>query len=408
MKKKRRNIVGKTALLAIIVAVTAFSAAYFFFPALFFKSSGERWSGGAAAEDITPGRVNILLMGFDRDASREGVYSIFRPDTLMIASLDLKNRDVSLISIPRDSYVKIANSEIYDKINHSYMYGYRREGAGDAHQSGIDTTIGTVEDFLGGVPIHYYVSVDMDGVREMVDRVGGVYFDVKYPVRSDFGRGYLMLDEGYQLLDGNKFLTYVRDRSVGGDFGRAARQQEIMIEAFSQIKKRGKIWDIPALYSSARHSMETNLNKAQIVQLALLGLRVKADTISTHVFTGSIQFAPQGGLDISYVVIDEQLRVQLIKEVFGADVPAREQITLPGPSYRPPEPLPSEWIEPEEREPEEDPESPEEDGSEPEGNGEEGETDPENGEGGEDEADNGSGSGSNGDNAVPEGEIMEE
>ncbi len=387
MKKKRRNLVGRTAFLAVFVALTAFGAAYFFFPSLFFKSSGERWSGGVTAKDITPGRVNILLLGFDRDAGREGVYSIFRPDTLMIASIDLKSRDVSLLSIPRDSYVKIANSEIYDKINHSYMYGYRREAAGDPHQSGIDTVIGTVEDFLGGVPIHYYVSVDMDGVREMVDRVGGVYFDVKYPVRSDFGRGYLLLDQGYQLLDGNKFLIYVRDRSVGGDFGRAARQQEIMIEAFKQIRKQGRLKDIPALYRSAQHSIETNLNTAQIVQLALFGLRVKADTITAHVFTGSIQFAPQGGLDISYVVVDEQLRVKLIKEVFGADVPPREQITLPGPSYRSPEPLPSEWLEHSGAEhiPGEDPDELEDDEAEQEGDEGGGEEDPENGEGGEDE-----------------------
>lgn len=404
MKKKRRNLVGKTAFLAIIVAVTAFSAAYLFFPALFFKSSGERWSGGVTAGDITPGRVNILLLGFDRDAERDKSYSIFRPDTLMIASLDLKSRDVSLLSIPRDSYVRIANSEIYDKINHSYMYGYRREDAGDPHQSGIDTTIGTVEDFLGGVPIHYYVSVDMDGVRDMVDRVGGVYFDVEHPVRSDFGRGYLMLDQGYQLLDGDKFLIYVRDRSLGGDFGRAARQQQIMIEAFKQIKKRGKLRDMPALFGSARHSLETNLNTAQIVQLALFGLRVQADAISAHVFTGSIQFAPQGGLDISYVVVDEQLRVRLIKEVFGADVAPREQITLPGPSYRPPEPLPSEWLEPPEAEPlpEGDPEAPDDEGGELDGDGDGGGPDPENGEGLEDETGNGNGAGSGG--VVDDGE----
>ena len=137
----------------------------------------------------------------------------------MIASLNFKSNEVSLVSIPRDSYVKIAGTEIYDKINHSYMYGHGLPDVKDPHQSGIDTTIRTIEDFLGGIPIHYYVTVDMDGVREVVDQVGGVYFDVKYPVRSDYGRGYLMLDQGYQLLDGKKFLIFVRDRSVGGDFG---------------------------------------------------------------------------------------------------------------------------------------------------------------------------------------------
>lgn len=343
MKKLKRNLVKKTALLALVVAGVAFTAAYLFFPALFFKSSGERWSGASAAENITPDRVNILLLGFDRDAERDKTFTSYRPDTIMIASINFKSKEVSLVSIPRDSYVKIAGTETYDKINHSYMYGHGLPGVKDPHQSGIDTTIRTVEDFLGGIPIHYYVTVDMDGVREVVDQVGGVYFDVKYPVRSDFGRGYLMLDQGYQLLDGKKFLIYVRDRSVGGDFGRAARQQEILIEAFSQIKQRGKLKDIPVFYRSMQNNVETNLNAAQIAQLAVFGLKIKPDTITAHVFPGSIQYAPRNGLDISYVVINEQARVELIKEVFGADVLTRPQITLPGPSHRPvQQPQPSE------------------------------------------------------------------
>ncbi len=336
MKKKKRSLVRQTAFLALLIAVIAFSTAYFCFPALLFKSSGgSGWSDASATESITPNRVNILLLGFDRDAGRESVYSIFRPDTIMIASLDLKERSVSLVSIPRDSYVKIAGTEIYDKINHSYMYGYNMAGVTDKHQSGVNTVIRTVEEFLGGIPVNCHVIVDMDGAREVVDRVGGVYFDVKHPVRADFGRGALLLDQGYQLLDGEKFLTFVRDRSIGGDFGRASRQQEVLVEAFRQIKERGKLRDIPAMYRSVQNNVETNLNAAQIAQLALFGLRVKAEDISMDVFTGSGQYAPRNGLNISYVVINEQSRVELIKKVFGVDVPAREQITLPGPGMAP-------------------------------------------------------------------------
>lgn len=333
MKKMKRNLFKKTIIFVLVLAGTVFAGIYILSPALFFKNSGSRWGGISAAENITPERVNILLLGFDRSAERDKTFSSFRPDTIMIASLNFKSKQVSLASIPRDSYVKIAGKEIYDKINHSYMYGHDLPGVKDAHQNGIDTTIRTIEDFLGGIPIHYYVTVDMDGVREIVDQVGGVYFDVKHPVKSDCG--YIMLEQGYQLLDGNKFLTFVRDRSVGSDFGRAARQQEIMIEAFKQIKSQGKLADIPAYYSTVQNNVETNLSMAQIAQLGLFGLRVKADTITTHVFSGSNQFAPRNGLDISYVVIDEQARVKLIKEVFGADVLVRPQIVLPGPAYRP-------------------------------------------------------------------------
>jgi anionic cell wall polymer biosynthesis LytR-Cps2A-Psr (LCP) family protein len=109
---------------------------------------------------------NVALLGFDRSAARESQYSLFRPDTIMIAALNFRSGKVALVSIPRDSYVKIHGTGVYDKINHSYMYGFIRT-ADDAnpHLGGIENVIRTVEDFLGGIAIHDYVIVDMDGAK---------------------------------------------------------------------------------------------------------------------------------------------------------------------------------------------------------------------------------------------------
>ena len=119
-----------------------------------------------------------------------------------------------------------------------------------------------------------------------------------------------------------------------------------MIEALHQIKKRGKLSDIPALYRSIQDNLETDLSAAQIAQLALFGLKLNTDEITTHLFEGSCQTAPKNGLNISYVVIDEKKRVELIEAVFGVKVSERPQITLPGPVQNKPEPaaepLPSE------------------------------------------------------------------
>lgn len=339
MKKIKRKQIIKVTTITLTVAVLSFATAYFFFPSLFFKANSGK-GGAAAAEKFDTDRVNIVLLGFDRNDIRSRNSSVFRPDTIMIAALDFKGKEVSLLSIPRDSYVKIAGTDTYDKINHAYMYGYNAAEGEDKHQSGIDTTIRTIEDFLGGIPIHYYVTVDMESVVEVVDQVGGVYFDVKYPIRTHYGKGRLLVDKGYQLLNGKQFLCYVRDRSVGGDFGRASRQQEILIEAFKQLKQRGKLKDIPALYRSLQNNVETNLKVAQIAQLAVFGMQIKPDQINTHVFTGTCQYAPRNGIDICYVVINEQARVELIKEVFGVNVPLRPQITLPGRSQKP-DPVPS-------------------------------------------------------------------
>ncbi|HOL18280.1 MAG TPA: LCP family protein, partial [Bacillota bacterium] len=170
----------------------------------------------------------------------------------------------------------------------------------------------------------------MDAVVEIVDRLGGVDYEVEYPVRADFGRGELLLEEGFQRLDGRSFLTYIRDRSVGGDIGRSRRQQQVLIAAFSQLKNKGSLSSLPALYRSLQDNLETNLSPAQVASLAMFGTRVEPEQIRTYVFPGSIQFAPQGEIDVSYVVIDEEARVELIREVFGAAVEQRAQIVLPG------------------------------------------------------------------------------
>ncbi|NLA11033.1 MAG: LCP family protein [Firmicutes bacterium] len=332
-KRKRILIIAAIMMTAIIAVGTGL---YFISPGYLFKFGDKK--GAAAAEQFTGGRLNVVLLGFDGDKHRGATSSVFRTDTIMIASLDLKTNEVSLVSIPRDSYVKIAGLDRYDKINHSFVHGYNAGKGEDKHQNGIDTVIRTVEDFLGGIPIQYYVAVDMDGVAEVVDRVGGVYFDVEHTIRGD-----LLLYKGRQLLNGRAFLVFVRDRSVGGDFGRASRQQQILIEAFQQIKEKGKLRDIPALFRSLQNNIETNLSAAQIAQLALIGMKVKPDQITSHVFTGNSQLAASGGLNISYVVIDEKKRVQLIREAFGMEVAERPQPVLPAPLKRPssPEPSPS-------------------------------------------------------------------
>ncbi len=341
MRRLNRKKVLIIALLTLAVITAVCAGFYLISPAHLFKFGDK--SGAAAAEQFTGGRLNIVLLGFDGDGARSKSSSVFRTDTIMIGSLDLKTNEVSLVSIPRDSYVKIAGTNRYDKINHSYVHGYNAGKGKDKHRNGIDTVIRTIEDFLGGIPINYYVTVDMDGVAELVDRVGGVYFDVPYQVRTNYGKGRLLVDKGYQLLDGSSFLRFVRDRSVGGDFGRASRQQEIMVEAFRQIKEKGKLRDIPALFRSVQNNIETNLSAAQIAQLALIGMKVKPDQITTHVFTGSSRYAASGGVNVSYVVIDEKKRVELIREAFGMEVAERKPPVMPAPikGAVPTEPVPS-------------------------------------------------------------------
>ncbi len=285
-------------------------------------------------------RINIVLLGFDRSAARDKGQSLFRPDTIMIASMNVKEARVSLVSIPRDSYVRIHGTDIHDKINHSYMYGYYRAGEGeDPHEIALQTVLKTVQDFLGGIPLHAYLAVDMDGAANVIDSIGGVYYDVEFDVRSDFGRGRILVPKGYQLLDGKHFMHYVRNRAgnQGGERGRTERQQEILIALFDQLKSSGSLVKIPEIYRGFDASTETSLTIPQIAALGLFGLRVDSSEITTNVFSGQGQLSYRNGQNIWYLVIDEDMRVKIIKEVFGVSVEKRTQIRLPGPVMPEPE-----------------------------------------------------------------------
>lgn len=274
--------------------------------------------------------VNILLLGFDRTASRDKRYRLYRPDTIMIASLNFKTKKATLVSIPRDSYVKISGMEGYDKINSAYMYGYEYLGSeGNRHQSGLNTVLSTVQDFLGGVPIHYYIKMDMDAVVAIIDQLGGFDYEVEVQVREP-GSYQLLLDKGRQHLNGSQFLDYIRFRGVDGDFGRIERQQSILISAFNQLKQAGRLTDLPPIVRSLTERVESNLTWSQMAALALFGREVDEGDIKSLVFPGSSQYASRGGQDLFYLVINEKARVEIIKLVFGVQVDENPQIVLPG------------------------------------------------------------------------------
>jgi len=277
---------------------------------------------------------NVLLLGFDRSAAREEQMSLFRPDTIMIAAVDFSSRKVSLVSIPRDSYVSINGSDTFDKINHSYMYGYYRRAEGeDRHQGGLETAIRTIEDFIGGIPIHAYLIVDMDGAKEIVDAVGGVVIDVENDVRSNYGRGDILVAAGRQRLDGAAFMQFVRSRAdnLGGERGRTQRQQEALIALFSQLLSARGLISLPAFYRAVDTNIETSLNTLQLLTLGLFGLRLDFSLVEGYVFAGEGKLSNRDGNNIYYLVIDDDYRLEIIERVFGLQVERLDLPYLPGP-----------------------------------------------------------------------------
>jgi len=275
--------------------------------------------------------VNIGMLGFDRGWNREayGEY-LFRPDMLAVFTINFETDEISVVRIPRDSYVPIYGMDgFHDKINHSYYNGYRRGGGEDNHADGIRYTLHTVSNVLGGIPIHYYLSVDMYSVIELVDAMGGIYYEVEEEIiDKHWIIGRVLVPEGPQLMDGKTFLRYLqyRDDKTSQDYGRIDRQMNLLRETFYYLREKGRITDIPATYRIYKDYVETDLSYTQIAALAYYGRDIEVSDDNLHFYT--LQGSGQMKDGVWYLVLNQRDRVQVIKDVFGIDAEPWPPIVL--------------------------------------------------------------------------------
>jgi LCP family protein required for cell wall assembly len=258
-------------------------------------------------------RVTVLLMGLDfRDW--EGDTSPSRTDTLILMTLDPQTGTAGMLSIPRDLWVNIPNFES-GKINTAYQLGeiYDVEGGGAA------LAIETVENLLG-VPINYYALVDFGAFVRFIDEIGGVKIDIPDRIGVDLvgAKNFRVLQPGIQTLSGEVALAYVRARNTaGGDFDRAARQQQVLIGIRDRILDFDLLPHLisraPVLYNDLADSVRTNLNLEQGIRLAVLALQVPKENITRAVIDNqyvTIDKSPLG-LDILTPIPD---RIRLLRD----------------------------------------------------------------------------------------------
>ncbi len=239
---------------------------------------------------------NVLVIGVDLRPNdpTEGA----RSDTLIVVHIDPVQKWASMLSIPRDSLVKIPNDQCPNaagtKINAAYACGYRNPeiyGTGiDPEDAGAALAAETVEQFLG-IKIPYTAQVDFNGFQKIVDTLGGVPVDVpraildaEYPT-EDYGYMRLYIPAGLQRMDGTTALRYARTRHADNDFGRAQRQQQVLQAVLDEIKRQGIVSQISTatkLLDVASQYVRTNLridDTSTLTGLANLAQELKADRI---------------------------------------------------------------------------------------------------------------------------------
>jgi LCP family protein required for cell wall assembly len=211
------------------------------------------------------GVTNILLFGLDNRSENEKGHS----DTIMIASIDRKNKSVKLTSLLRDMYVPIPGKKD-NRINTAYFMG------------GPALAIKTVNSNFD-MNIEDYVTVDFHAMELIIDLVGGIeidipqneikvinqYIDELNKISRDGSKTNRITKSGLQTLDGRQAVAYARNRYVGrDDFDRTARQRKVMSELF----KKGmsiSITKIPDLVTTVLPNVTTSLDKTEIIELAV-------------------------------------------------------------------------------------------------------------------------------------------
>ena len=209
-----------------------------------------------------PARTNILILGIDR--APEGT-DASRTDTNIVLSINPLRPIVNMLSIPRDLWVNIPD-EGENRINTAHFFAEANEPG-----SGPRASMQTIRENFG-IPIDYYVRIRFDGVKEIVEAMGGL--NIELPEAMS---GY---EAGTHLLDGDQALAFVRDRSGSDDFFRMQRGQ-LAVKAMVKQSLKPSNW--PKLPAVAMAAMKTMDNNIPVWQMPRIGLAVARAALTDRI-----------------------------------------------------------------------------------------------------------------------------
>lgn len=272
-------------------------------------------------------RTTILLMGIDK---RQGMDQerAFRTDTMMLITIDPVGKRLGMLSIPRDLWVNIPGYESRDRINTANFKGdaFRLPGGGPA------LAMETIAVNLG-IQVDNYIRINFTAFEALIDEIDGVEIDVPQtiddPRYPDCCTGYdpLYIPQGVRHMDGSLTLKYARTRATyGGDFDRAARQQQVLLAVRDKILNMKMLTKLvaraPKLYSTLSGSYDTDLTLEKIVDVMGLVREIDGDNIQSVVINGDYlmnEFTTSEGAQV--VLLDSQAFRKLREQMFYKPAP---------------------------------------------------------------------------------------
>lgn len=275
------------------------------------------------AAPVQPGeRINVLVMALDREA--------VRTDVLILFSLDLEEKRVGAIQIPRDTRAFLAGEGTIEKVNHAYAYGVRD---GDPAFPPNLRALKTVEGLLG-VRIHHTVVVDMEAFVRAIDEIGGVEVDIPFKMEYDDPAQdlHIHFEPGRQVLDGKQALEYVRWRHNNDgtgypdeDLGRIRAQQAFMRKVLAKVTSPGNLVRLPALAQTLAGYVESTIEPSRLPALAALvaGLKPEALEMTTLPGASASLYDEQFGQYVSYYLHDPVATRRLVDRLVNGIDPGK-------------------------------------------------------------------------------------
>ncbi len=239
--------------------------------------------------------ISVLVVGVDERDGDSG-----RTDTMMVLTVNPETQSTKILSIPRDTRAELidktdSDNDTISKMNHAYAYG------------GIGMTIDSLENFLN-IPIDYYVKVNMEGFRDIVDAVGGIDVNNQYTFELDG----VYLKKGQHHLEGEEALAYARMRKEdpNGDFGRQERQREVVTKVIKKGASVSSLTNYNEILEALSDNVETSLSMQEIVSMQKSYLKA-ADTIEKIEIEGENET-----IDGSwYYIVEEETRQAISDEL---------------------------------------------------------------------------------------------
>lgn len=253
----------------------------------------------AAAEPPVDGRYNILLLGGDAGADRDGL----RPDSITVVSIEADTGRATMIGVPRDlqqvpfpadsplvgSDYDENGTGVYDcgsDCQISFLYprveAYDQDlypnAEAEGSNAGVEATKDAVEGALG-ITIQYYVLIDMQGFAQLIDALGGVDIDVteRLPIGGDENLEQVegWIEPGLQHMDGTTALWYARSRHSTSDYDRMGRQRELQTAILTQFQPANVLSKFQGIASAGADVVKTDVPQSTLAYFLDLALKTK-------------------------------------------------------------------------------------------------------------------------------------